>query len=485
MGYFEDHLLPSEREAIPYIPVITEYLNFITEKYGDQIALSDPDQTVRYSELADRVARRRQALRALNLPVHGNIGLFDVNSIAEVEWFLAVTTAGYAAVMLPASLSPEVLKNASYHYDLIAVIAGSSLAEKAQGLPVPVLSMDDMADTPADPVPAAQTDRAAIFFTGGTTGTPKGVVLSHRAILRGSHNGTFRPGSMFGQTSVAVLPLTHVFGTIFGVLAGLYSGSHVAVCGNMRNLFKEMARVKPTTMVAVPGMAEMMLSIARSSGPEALGGRLNLVICGAAPVPPRLHAGFMEFGVDVKGGYGMTETANLVSANYDMDEYPTSVGQQYPCQESRIVDGELQVRGDMLFDEYWKDEATTKAAFDGDWLKTGDLARIDEKGYIYITGRIKNLILLPNGENVSPEEVEENFSRCPLVQECLVSETEIAGNPAILLEVFPVPDQDAQQVLAELRKISATLPGTMQPARIELRDQPFEKSPSMKIIRKK
>ena len=342
MGYFEDHLLPSEREAIPYIPVITEYLNFITEKYGDQIALSDPDQSVRYSELADRVARRRQALRALNLPAHGNIGLFDVNSIAEVEWFLAVTTAGYAAVMLPASLSPEVLKNASYHYDLIAVIAGSSLAEKAQGLPVPVLSMDDMADAPADPVPAAPTDRAAIFFTGGTTGTPKGVVLSHRAILRGSHNGTFRPGSMFGQTSVAVLPLTHVFGTIFGVLAGLYSGSHVAVCGNMRNLFKEMARVRPTTMVAVPGMAEMMLSIARSRGPEALGGRLNLVICGAAPVPPRLHAGFMEFGVDVKGGYGMTETANLVSANYDMDEYPTSVGQQYPCQESRIVDGELQ-----------------------------------------------------------------------------------------------------------------------------------------------
>ena len=81
--------------------------------------------------------------------------------------------------------------------------------------------------------------------------------------------------------------------------------------------------------------------------------------------------------------------------------------------------------------------------------------------------------------------MEENFSRCPLIQECLVSETEIAGNPAILLEVFPVPDQDAQQVLAELRKISATLPGTMQPARIELRDQPFEKSPSMKIIRKK
>ena len=485
MGYFEDHLLPSEKNAIPYIPVMTEYLDFICEKYSGQIALSDPEQAVGYSELADRVARRRQVLCRMNLPAHGNIGLFDVNSIAEVEWFLAVTTAGFAAVMLPASLSPEVLKNATYHYDLTAVIAGESLKVKTEGLPVPVLSMDDMDETPAKAAEVNPTDRAAVFFTGGTTGTPKGVVLSHRAILRGSHNGTFRPGTMFGQTSVAVLPLTHVFGTIFGVLAGLYAGSHVGVCGNMRNLFKEMGRVQATTMVAVPGMAEMMLSVAKSRGPEALGGKLKLVICGAAPVPPKLHAEFKKFGVDVKGGYGMTETANLVSANYDMDEYPSSVGQQYPCQESRIVDGELQVRGDMLFDGYWKDEKTTKASFDGEWFKTGDLARIDEKGYMYITGRIKNLILLSNGENVSPEEVEEHFSRCPLVQECLVSETKIAGNPAILLEVYPVPDQDPEQVLPELRRIAAALPGPMQPSRIELRDTPFEKSASMKIIRKK
>ena len=485
MHYFVGKLLPEERGSIPYLPTTAELLKFLEEKYPEQTALSDENRTVTYRELVHHAACRRSLLMKKGVQPGTNIGILGRNSIEAVEWFLAVTSYGCTAVMLPAVLQPEVLAGAIPFYEITAVIPDAEQMPKLTNIQVPCIGMTEEDGTPADAKAVKKTDRAAIFFTGGTTGTPKGVVLSHRAILRGSHNGTFRPGSMFGQTSVAVLPLTHVFGTIFGVLAGLYSGSHVAVCGNMRNLFKEMARVRPTTMVAVPGMAEMMLSIARSRGPEALGGRLNLVICGAAPVPPRLHAGFMEYGVDVKGGYGMTETANLVSANYDMDEYPTSVGQQYPCQESRIVDGELQVRGDMLFDEYWKDEATTKAAFDGDWLKTGDLARIDEKGYIYITGRIKNLILLPNGENVSPEEVEENFSRCPLVQECLVSETEIAGNPAILLEVFPVPDQDAQQVLAELRKISASLPGTMQPARIELRDQPFEKSPSMKIIRKK
>lgn len=137
---------------------------------------------------------------------------------------------------------------------------------------------------------------------------------------------------------------------------------------------------------------------------HALGGRLKLIICGAAPVPERLMYGFKPYGVRVLSGYGMTETANLVSGNLEQERHPDSVARQYPCQEARIVEGKLQVKGDMLFGGYWKDEAATRAAFDGEWLKTGDLARIDEEGFIRIAGRIKNLILPGNGENVSPEE---------------------------------------------------------------------------------
>lgn len=485
MNYFEEHLLPEERDAIPYFPTMPEYLGFIVKKYADQTALSDAEKSVSYRELGERVAKRRAVLCAMNLPERGNIGLYDINSMEEVEWFLAVTTAGFTAVMLPASLSETVLQNAVRHYDLMAVIAGKALLEKTADLTVPVLSMEEMAEEEAPAQNLLKSDLAAIFFTGGTTGTPKGVILNQGAILRGAHNGTYRPGTMFGQTTVAVLPFTHVFGTICGVLAGLYAGTHVAVCGNMRNMFRDMVSVRPTTMVAVPGMAEIMLNIARSRGKDALGGRLNLVICGAAPVPPLLHEGFQAFGVDVKGGYGMTETANLVSANYDMADYPQSVGKQYPCQEARIVDGELQVKGDMLFDGYWKDEATTKTSFDGEWFKTGDLARIDSDGYMYIVGRKKNLILLPNGENVSPEEVEEAFYKIPSVQDCLVSETEIAGKAAILLEVLPVSGTDEEELLHEIQRVVGTLPGPMRPSRISIRKDPFEKSASMKIIRKK
>ncbi len=485
MHYFEAHLLPEERNKIPYLPTFAQFLDFISDRYGDSIALSDPSQAISYAALAQRVARRRRVLEQLQLPLRCNVGLFDSNSIDAAEWFLALTTAGYTAVMLPAALSEAVLIHTVQHYELQAIIAGQALMQKTDSLSIPIIPAPFLDQTGAPPAFATPETRAAIFFTGGTTGTPKGVMLSHGAILRGALNGTYREGTIFGQTIVAALPFTHVFGMIFSMLSGLYTGAHVAVCGNMRELFKEMARVKPTTMIAVPGMAEMMLSIAQKRGVHALGGRLKLIICGAAPVPERLMYGFKPYGVRVLSGYGMTETANLVSGNLEQERHPDSVGRQYPCQEARIVEGELQVKGDMLFSGYWKDEAATRAAFDGEWLKTGDLARIDEEGFIRIVGRIKNLILLGNGENVSPEEVEEVFYRSVCVQDCLISETEIAGRPAIQMEVLPIADVTDETLEQEMKRISAGLPAYMRPARILIRHEPFEKSSSLKIIRKK
>ena len=151
----------------------------------------------------------------------------------------------------------------------------------------------------------------------------------------------------------------------------------------------------------------------------------------------------------------------------------------------RVVDGELQVKGDMLFDGYWKDPKATDAAFTEDgWLRTGDLARIDPDGFLYIVGRIKNLIILDNGENVSPEEVEAFYYRSNLIRDCLCSECVINGKPAIQLEVLANPGVSDEDVTKETERIGKELPSYMQPAKIVLRHEEFEKSPSMKIIRK-
>ena len=138
------------------------------------------------------------------------------------------------------------------------------------------------------------------------------------------------------------------------------------------------------------------------------------------------------------------------SGNLSMELHPTSVGCQYPEQEMRVVDGELQVKGDMLFDGYWKDPKATDAAFTEDgWLRTGDLARIDPDGFLYIVGRIKNLIILDNGENVSPEEVEAFYYRSNLIRDCLCSECVINGKPAIQLEVLANPGVSDEDVTKE------------------------------------
>lgn len=486
MNYFLENLDPEVREALIYQPTTAAFLDFIAESYGPQTALSEPDRAVRYEELPDEAAYRRGLLAEYGIHPGCNIGLMSGNSVDIILWFLAVTSYGCTAVMLPGAIQPDVLPVVLKHYEIELLIHEDAEKGKTAAGSVPVVSAADIGEQKVPAADLGREDRAAIFMTGGTTGKPKGVILSHGALMRGSLNGSYRRGTVYGQSMVAALPFTHVFGIVYGLLSGLYAGAHIGVCSNMKYLFREMRRVNPTTMIAVPGLADMMLSLAKAQGIGILGDRLNLIICGAAPVPERLYHSFQAYGVDVLAGYGLTETANLVSGNLDMHLHPDSVGKQYPEQSLRIVDGELQLKGDMMFDGYWKDEAATQAAFTSDgWFRTGDLARVDQEGFIYIVGRIKNLIILDNGENVSPEEVENYYYRSSLVRDCLVSETVIDGRPAIMLEVLPATGTDEKEVLEELAVLTAKLPPAMRPVKTVIRNEEFAKSPSMKIIRDK
>ena len=136
MNYFEQHLLPEERNSIPF--------DFISKQYGKQIALSDENQEIRYDYLEQRIACRRHKLQSMNLKAGTNIGLYDVNSIDEVEWFLAVTTAGLVAVMIPSVMTEDALEKTATHYELGAIIAGTSLENRAAALGIPIIAMSAM-----------------------------------------------------------------------------------------------------------------------------------------------------------------------------------------------------------------------------------------------------------------------------------------------------------------------------------------------------
>ena len=486
MNYFDEYYARKGEldliRQVHYVPTVAEYLEQLTQSWNGRVALMDENGVqLTYEQLVHRVACRRTLLLQKVQPGQ-NIGIWDVNSIDAVELFLAAATCGCTSVMLPAQLDETGIVRSCARFDIALLAVGDAFMGKCGGVTVPVMKAGETADTETAPVPCEKTTPCTIFFTGGTTGIPKGVLLNQGAVMRGTYNGTY--GMFLGDSTVATLPLTHVFGMIFGMLSALMAGEKVMVCSQVPHLFGIMPQFKPEVMVLVPGMADLLLNVARMKGPGLLGGRLKHIICGGAPIPPRLVRAFSELGVQMDCGYGLTETANLVAGNFDNNTNPGMVGAIFPDQEVKLVDGEVWVKGDLLFDGYYKDPAATAACMEDGWFKTGDLATIRESdGFMTIVGRIKNLILLPNGENVSPEEVEEAFYRSLYVQDCLAKEGDLNGTPVIALEVLPIPGKNEEDVMADLKRINATLPTTMQVSKFILRKEDFKKTGALKIAR--
>ena len=492
--YFYDMIPKEEFDRIPYLPTMGQFVDWFTKEYASMPALSDTVNTINYEELGHRVARRRAFIEGLGLPKGSHIAIFDRNSQDAIELFLAVTSAGYVAMNFPSALPEMAIVGSCMKFDIAAIFVREEfmpLTGKLQG--VKVLPAASIADTEA---PSAQIDPespAAIFFTGGTTGQPKGAVLSHRALMRGNYNAVFKPGKVIGvHRYIALLPLSHVFGLIAGTMGCFYTGNLIYTCEDMKATIGKLPVLKPTVLVIVPGICDILSGLVKMYGPQFLGGSLRMIIAGAANVPPRLVDIFTKLGVEFCFGYGLTEGANLTSANANAVEKPTSIGKVYPGQETKVVDGELWIKGDNVFSGYYKDpEKTAEALTPDGWLRTGDLVHFDEEGFLYITGRIKNLIILANGENVSPETLEEPFYADPCVRDAMVKEDEFNGRQVIAIEILPFmpafdgkPWEEVEAYMnALVKKVNATLPSTHQIVKVTVRTEDFKRTGSMKVSR--
>ena len=468
-NYFYNMLPKEEFERIPYLPTMGEFVDWFTKEYADSPAISDQVNTISYKELGERVARRRAFLNGLGLPKGSHIAIFDKNSQDAIEMFLAVTSAGYVAMNFPAGLPEPAVIGSCAKFDVAAIMVRDEfmpLTAKLQG--VKVCPVSSIADTQA---PSAEIDPdtpAAIFFTGGTTGTPKGAVLNHRALMRGNYNAIFKPGKVIGvHRYIALLPLSHVFGLIAGTMGCFYTGNLIFTCEDMKATIGKLPVLKPTLLVIVPGICDILAGLCKMYGPQFLGGSLRLIISGAANVP-------------------------LTSANADAVTHPTSIGKIYPGQETKVVDGELWIKGDNVFSGYYKDPEKTAEAFTPDgWFRTGDLVRFDDEGFLYITGRIKNLIILANGENISPESLEEPFYADPCVRDAMVKEDELNGHKVIAVEILPfmpafdgkTPEEIAAYMNALVDKINSTLPSTHRILKVTVRKEDFKRTGSMKVAR--
>lgn len=487
--YFEDMLPTEELAQLEFIPTIPEFVTWIEQKWHDLPALSDTVNVYTYAKMCSDIAHKRALLKSLGLEQGDKVVILDNATPEAVEMFLAVTSAGCVAINLPSGLPEQAVIGICLRFNVKALAYGAPFSETAELVPCRTLEIAALGDDTAPVVAVGPNDPAAIFFTGGTTGAPKGAILPHRAIMRGSLNGCYGPGKQLACHRYAnVLPLSHVFGLIRGTMSALYTGSLWASGANVKETLGKFTAIAPTCLVAVPGICEILMGLVRMYGNGFLGGQLRYIIAGAANVPPKLIREFDSIGISLFAGYGMTEGGNLTSGNVDVKEKPTSVGKIYPGQEVKVVDGELWIRGDNVFLGYYGEpELTAETLTEDGWLKTGDLVRFDDEGYMYIVGRIKNLIILSNGENVSPESLEEPFYMCDKVRDCLVKE----DDGVIAIEILPrmeefadMPWQEVENYFSNLlAEVNATQPSTHRIAKLTVRKEDFKRTGTLKVSR--
>ncbi len=475
-------------------PNVTAMWQHSVSAYGENIAIVD-GKNYTYRELDRDVAAFRTVLAKAGAMPGALVGILCPNSYGFVKAFLAAATFGLPAVLLPAHLDAMTVFGIASKFGMKALVYDEALEEKVAVLreknpAVCLISSAETAEeaTPAVPVPSETP--AAILFTGGTTGKSKGAKLSQRALLVGTKNGCYGIREIFEQRYLLVLPLTHVFGLIRNLMTSLYTGSALYICRNNKDMFRDVAAFRPTVMVLVPALAEMALGLSAQFGRNMWGEDLKTIICGAAPVAPYLVKEYDKLGITLLPGYGLTESANLVSGNPEALKKPESVGLIYDGMEYKIVEGELWLKGINMMDGYVTEEDNAAAYEDG-YFKTGDLARIDEEGFLYITGRTKEIIVLSNGENISPAELEVKFYNIDVVQDCLVYDTRENGAEQLVLEVLPRMTKVRELGITDVygyvkeavEKINETLPSFERINKLVIRDTDFVRTPAMKIAR--
>jgi len=324
------------------------------------------------------------------------------------------------------------------------------------------------------------SEAKVLLFTSGTIAAPKGVLLSHKNIVTNLMDMCQMIYIDENDIFLSVLPLHHTYECTCGFLCQIYRGCGIAYCDGLKYILSNIKEVGATVMLGVPAIFETMYrrlwAVARKNGMEnklktglkisgatrffgidirrklfaniheSFGGKLRLFISGAAAIDPEVSKGFRDLGISFLQGYGITECSPIVAANRDKQYKDYAAGMFIPRVDIRLINknadgvGEIVCRGDNVMVGYYKNAAATAAAFTDGWFKTGDLGVLDKDGFLTITGREKNVIVMKNGKNVYPEELEFLVCRHQEVAECMVFGEYIEKNQETQLGIQILPN---------------------------------------------
>lgn len=517
-------------------------------------------ETFSYGQLATQIERFHIFFEACGLKKGDRIAICAKNTARMAVSFLSVNTYETVVVPILSDFTPESVNHLVDHSESQMLFTDSDIWAKLDKSKMPlvkaVISVNDftllyadndevkkayaaISETFASRYPMGFTgenvtyntdnwdDLDLINYTSGTTSAPKGVMLTYKALSATIDFGQRYIPSSDKFRMVSMLPMAHMYGLVYEFLYPLCNGTSITFLGKtpspslllsamhdvrpyllitvplvMEKVFK--SAIKPVldkpvmkVLTRVPGINSLIFKKIREKLLSALGGNLQMIIMGGAPLNPEVEKWFKRIGLPYTVGYGMTEAAPLLAYEACTSYVPGSCGRSVDCAVVRIdsedpqhVVGEIQAKGDNVCIGYYKNPEATAAAFTEDgFLKTGDLGIIDANGNIFIRGRSKSMILSANGQNIYPEEVEAVVNNQDYVVESVVVDR--AGKLVALVYL----DEDAmkkagldEETVADLHetiRINANkaLPSYSQLQKVEVVDKPFEKTPKMSIKR--
>ena len=505
-----------------------------------------------YADLAKNIERFRIFFSATGIGKGDKIAICARNSARWAMTFWGVNVNGRVAVPLLADFHPDNVSNLTNHSDSVLLFVDDDIWAKLNPDDMPNLkaainvkdgkllwnrdkdvaqAWEQREDAFAQQYPEGMSpehvafntdngnDLAIINYTSGTTGNPKGVMLTYDAMSDTDDFANSHFPNTPGQTIVSMLPLAHMYGLAIEFIHPNVDGVTVYFLGKTPSpttLLKAMQEIKPYMVVTVPlvmekiyansikpamekrkkllnipGMNLIVYRIIRKTILRVFGGQVQCFIMGGAALNPEAEQCFKKIRLPYTVGYGMTEACPLLGYEWWTDFVPGSCGK--PIHELRIdsedpenIPGEIQARGRNLTIGYFKNPEATEASFTEDgWFRTGDLGVIDKDGNIFIRGRIKSMILNSSGQNIYPEEVEAVLSNCEYVDECLV----VDRNGKIVALVYSDLPKDMDEetraaIPGNIRDAAnKSLPAYSKISKVEMVNAPFEKTPKMSIKR--
>ena len=377
-----------------------------------------------------------------------------------------------------------------------------------------------------DALHSDEYDVKYLVYTSGTTGIAKGVMLTEHNLVSCVYYGLHV--SQIYDKGLSVLPYHHTYESVTDILVSLHYHSTLCLNSSLRRIVKDLQRYKPSYVYIVPALAEYMYSSImkniRQQGKErsfskavklsrklrkvgidlrpmifrslrnVFGGRLIKIVCGGAPIRPEIGEFFNDIGIYLVGGYGITECSPLVSVNHERTITYDTVGKRLPCLEWRIDSpneegiGEICVKGDTVMKGYYKQPEKTAEVIRDGWFYTGDYGYIDADDQLVITGRKKNIIVLNNGKNVYPEEIEGYIQGIPYIEEVVVQglKNDKGDEYSLFAEVFlgeEAEGKSEQEILKDISEVLDILPAYKRVTKVVIRKEPFPKTSTNKIKR--